>query len=217
MNENLKEKIEKDLKSTKGDTTITLTKAGISAIPIIGGSAASLFDLITTPLEKRRNYWMIEIARLLEELEKKIENFDIKKLVNNEMFITTVIHTSNIAIKNHQKEKIEALRNIIANTIVNNTEEDSRLTFLQYIDELSPTHLSLLKNLKKYVTANPDEREFIQNNINDNSEFLDELDSRGLIRNNSKNSHYGLTNKKCTINFKGIKFLNYITSPISRF
>jgi hypothetical protein len=46
-------------KRSKADIALTITKAGISGIPVVGGSAAELFSLIIVPpLSKRRDEWI---------------------------------------------------------------------------------------------------------------------------------------------------------------
>lgn len=46
-------------KRSKGDIAHTLTKAGLSTVPVVGGPTAELFQhLIQPPLEKRREEWM---------------------------------------------------------------------------------------------------------------------------------------------------------------
>ena len=46
-----------------GDTAHAIAKAGISAIPVIGGPAAELFQyVVQPPLEKRREKWMRQVG-----------------------------------------------------------------------------------------------------------------------------------------------------------
>ena len=122
-------------KAGAGDVAHTVVKAGLSAIPFIGGPAAEIFSaIIVPPLSKRRNEWIESIAKGLKTLEEKIDNFNIEALSQNEMFITTVMHASQAAIRNHQKEKLEALRNAVLNAALPNApEEDIQLMFLNYI------------------------------------------------------------------------------------
>lgn len=62
------------------------------------------------------------------------------------MFITTVMHASQTAIRNYQEEKLEALRNAVLNaSLPNPPEEDIQLMFLNFVDALTTWHLRLLK------------------------------------------------------------------------
>jgi len=136
-------KPERDIK----DATHTIVKAGLGSIPVVGAAAAEIFSIvIESPLSKRRVEWIESIAKRLKELEEKVEGFKIEELSSNEMFITTVLHASQVAIRNHQEEKLEALRNAISNSALPDPpEEDIQLMFLNWIDELTPWHLRVLK------------------------------------------------------------------------
>ncbi len=134
-------------KISVGDTAHTLMRAGVSAIPLIGGSAVELLSaIITPPLTKRRDEWVQSISEGLKELEEKVDNFKIENLSNNDIFITIVMHATQLAVRNHQKEKLDALRNAVLNTALASTpEEDMKLMFLNFIDTLTPWHIRILK------------------------------------------------------------------------
>lgn len=140
--------LEKPKKST-GDIIHAVVKAGISAIPIAGAPAAEIFALVVTPpLERRRDKWIESIGEGLKELAQKVEGFKIEDLAENEAFITTVTHASQAAVRNHQKEKLEALRNAVLNAALPNPlEQDQQLVFLAYVDTLTTWHLTILKFL----------------------------------------------------------------------
>lgn len=134
-------------KKILGDVAHTIARAGLSAIPVVGRSASVLFsELITPPLVRRRDKWIESIGEGLKKLEETVEDFNIEELKDNEMFITTVMHATQVAIRNHQKERLEALRAAVLNsTSPNAPEEDLQLMFLNWIDELTPWHLRILK------------------------------------------------------------------------
>lgn len=129
------------------DIAHKIVKAGLSAMPLAGGPAAELFNaIITPPLARRRDKWIESIAEGLKQLEEKVEGFKIESLSENEMFITTVMHATQSAIRNHQEEKLEALRNAVLNaTAPNPPEEDLQMMFLNWVDELTPWYLRILK------------------------------------------------------------------------
>jgi hypothetical protein len=55
--------LQKVPRATGADAVHTLAKAGLSAIPMVGGPAAELFQfLVQPPLEKRRIKWMEQVA-----------------------------------------------------------------------------------------------------------------------------------------------------------
>lgn len=138
---------QKKPKKSVGDVAHALVKATISQIPIAGAPAAEIFALVVTPpYERRKDEWIESVGNGLKELAEKVEGFKIEELSNNETFITTVTHASQAAIRNHQKEKLEALRNAVLNAALPNApEEDLQLMFVYYVDSFTPWHLVILK------------------------------------------------------------------------
>ena len=134
-------------KKSAGDVIHAIAKAGISAIPIAGAPAAEILALVVAPpLERRRDEWIESIGDGLKELAQKVEGFKLEDLAKNEAFITTVTHASQAAVRNHQKEKLEALRNAVLNAALPNApEEDLQLMFLNFVDSFTPWHLVILK------------------------------------------------------------------------
>lgn len=137
----------------------------LSSIPGFGGAAKELFNyVIAPPLAKRQVEWMDSIAIRLTELEQQVADFKIEPLSNNENFISSVFYATTIAIRSHQEEKLEALRNAVLNTAITGKVEDNLShMFLNCIDDLTPLHLLVLKYfesptewLKKKGTSIPD-------------------------------------------------------------
>ncbi len=135
--------------TSAGDYAYALAKAGISQIPIIGAPASEILPLILAPpLERRRTEWLRALGERLKLLEAQVAGFKLESLRNNETFITTALHASQAAIRNHQQEKLEALRNSVLNSALPNPiEEDLQLIFIDYIDSLTPLHLKVLRFL----------------------------------------------------------------------
>jgi hypothetical protein len=136
-----------DLPPQKGkdDVVHSIAKAVLGSIPVAGAAASELFaSIISPPLEKRRDEWMKNIGERIKNLEIEKKLF-IPALTNNELFITTVMHASQIAIKNHSHEKLEALTNAISNTAISNPPEESKvLIFLNYVDTFTDWHIRIL-------------------------------------------------------------------------
>jgi len=71
------------------------------------------------------------------------------------------MHASQVAIRNHQSGKLEALRNAVLDSALSNEpEEDMQLMFLNFVDVLTLSHLRMLK---LYFDSEP--REEIYNSI----------------------------------------------------
>lgn len=128
-------------KADCGDTAHLVTKAALSFIP----GASDLFEyFVKPPLQKRSEKWQKDIAQALSDIEKN-QGIKLETLQNNELFITIVAQATAIAIRNHQIEKLDALRNAIVNSAINPNQEDNlQLIFIRFIEELTPLHLSLL-------------------------------------------------------------------------
>jgi hypothetical protein len=219
-----------------GDFAHALIKAGISQIPIIGAPAAEIFKLIITPpIEKRRDDWIESIGNGLKQLAEKYKDFSIESLSQNESFVTTLIHASEEAIKNHQNEKKEALKNAVLNAaLVNAPNQDFQLIFLDHIDSFTAWHLTILKFID-------DPKEWVhQNNVvlpiymmgsigqiiedvfpalKGKHEFYDilwkSLFSNGLITTDSTHgsmTREGMFSSRTTDT--GKQFIRFITSPL---
>lgn len=132
--------------ATAGDKAHALAKAGLASVPVVGGAAAELFAaIVTPPLEKRRREWMEQIAESLRELEQA-GVVDLEDLQSNESFITTLMQASRAAIRNHQEEKIDALRNAVLNsTLGRSPSESEEQMFLNLVDHFTVWHLRILK------------------------------------------------------------------------
>ena len=132
-------------KSSKADVAHTVVKAGLSAIPIIGGPAVELFQhVVQPPLVKRQQEWMATVGEKLQELENR--GINIEDFQNNEAFISAVMHASQMALRTHQVEKREALRNAVFNIALNGSSGEAlEHMFFDWIDTLSFLHLQILK------------------------------------------------------------------------
>ena len=142
-------------KKSAGDYALIALKGSVSVIPTVGGLAAEFIGLINTPLERRKVNWLNDLAERVGELEK--EGFSATELQENQEFITAVTHATQIAIRSHEEEKLDALRNAVINTAKKlDVGKNMRMIFLLYIDLLSPWHLKLLdffKNPKGLCTS----------------------------------------------------------------
>lgn len=132
-------------KASKGDAAHAIAKAGLSAIPVVGGPAVELFQyLIQPPLERRRTEWMASVGGKLQELEDR--GIDLAELGQKDEFISAVMHASQIALRTHQDEKREALRNAVFNVAAGQSPGEAlEHMFFEWIDSLSVLHLQMLR------------------------------------------------------------------------
>lgn len=222
-------------KANLQDAGYVLSKAGISAIPVFGGPIAEVLSaIIAPPLSRRREEWLCSIEDGLKQLEKKIDGFKIEKLSLNESFVTTVLYASQQAIQNHQKEKLEALRNAVLNAALpGSPEEDRQLLFLSFVDSLTVMHLKFLKQLvgkdlsrTKTCVATAESERLLELltplPIQDNKEIIQligkDLIARGLIK--TENFDFNYPEKRydsfasIEVTDLGCQFLRFIAVPI---
>lgn len=231
------DKIEEDLKNSKGDYLHTVVKTGLSSIPIIGSGIGEFFSMIVSqPVSKRRDEWLIRIKNELEELSGKVNGFDLNSLCNNEMFTTVLMNTSQIAIKNHHEIKLEALKNAVLNSAIRvDIDETIQLMYINYINELTPWHLKILdffqnpiewyarnnKSAPNIYSGSPAHiLEDAFDELKNRREFYDliikELYNKGLF--SIESIHAMMTQDGVftsrTTKF-GKEFIDYITTPLS--
>src|SRR5262245_56235269 len=179
-------------KRSVGDAAHAIAKAGLSAVPVVGGPAVELFQyLIQPPLEKRRDEWMASIGEAISELESK--GLDIESLRDNEQFVSVVMQASQIAVRTHQQEKLEMLRNAVLNVATGqSTDESLQTMFLNFVDVFTEWHVRVLRfaqappsnpNLMMGALAHTLEQTFPA--LRGNREFYDtvwrDLFQRGLV------------------------------------
>lgn len=130
---------------TKADIAHSVIKAGLSAIPMIGGPATELFQhVVQPPLDRRRQEWMNSIGEKLLQLES--QGLDLAALRDNEEFISAVMQASQIALRSHQNEKLEALRAAISNVALGQSPGDAELhMMLGLVDNLSVLQIEILR------------------------------------------------------------------------
>ena len=131
----------------KGDVAHALVKAVVSSVPVVGGAAAEIFALvIAPPLQKRQERWMNDVAEGLREIKNRTPEFSIEALRDNEPFISAVLNASRAAIRDHQDEKREALRNAVLNVAIGSgLDEDVEAIYIHLIDRYTPWHLRILR------------------------------------------------------------------------
>lgn len=132
-------------KETGKDHFHTIVKTALGEVPLAGGALAELFSaIIESPFQKRKKEWMENVVNAINELKEK--GFSPDSLRDNEQFISAVFYASHLAMKTHQQEKLDALRNAIIN-VAEGVEPDEALQqiFLNYIDQFTLLHIKLLR------------------------------------------------------------------------
>ncbi len=117
-----------------------------TGVPISVPLADFWTTFVPAPLAKRMVEWMELLARKIVEVKSKVENFNIEDLSNNDSFISAAQQATSIALRNHKKEKLEALANAVINIALSNSvQEDMKFMLLHLVDRVTPSHISILK------------------------------------------------------------------------
>lgn len=170
-----REDFDPSLEST-GDKVHRVVRAALGAVPYGAAGAVELFNsLILPPLEKRRIKWMHDVTDALEALQKE-QKIGLNEIFESELFVSTVIEASTIAIRTHEELKLEALRNAVINSALNeNIESSRREMFIRYVSELTVWHLKILilfNDPLKWAQVNA--KEFTNYSMGSRSSILEE-------------------------------------------
>lgn len=186
-------------KKSKGDHVHTTLKAAASVVPYAGGPLSILFESIfSAPIEKRKEKWFKSLGAEIEELLERVDDLTTEILGQDEKFISISMQATQIALRNHQEEKIEALKNCVINSVIQtDIDENKAIMFTSIIDIITPLHIKLLSFLK-----NPDIFEEVLQNRNNKSSSVQS--SRTNYSNNGQiwyEYHPDLTKSEFQINF----------------
>jgi len=137
------------IKKSAGDVAREVGRAVASLVPVAGGPLQVVFEnFFTSPIEKRKAAWLQQLADVVKEVEIRVTELTPQKLAENDAFVTVAMQASQIALRNHQEAKLDALRNAILNAALpNSLHEDEQMIFLRLIDHLTPWHLKVLSVL----------------------------------------------------------------------
>lgn len=220
----------KILKDSPGDYTQAL---GLNMLGMVLSSIWPGAQLITaivgvrqlSPMFKRLDKWMVQIQNAVEEL--RAQRKDIENLKDNDVFVTRVLQTTQIALHTHQQAKLDALRNAVLNSIsASSPDEDLQHMFVQFIDVLTESHLVILKRFQNEpktpgrspLSANSGVTEKVLPQFAGRQEFIrqiiDDLQTRGLLKWDADISGDRIIQEKGYTTSLGDAFLNFITSPI---
>lgn len=138
-----KEEYNNDMEEKLTDFCETNLRALVEQIPF-GGLLTNNIDFLIKPsIEKRREKWLNLIVDSINVLSDRIDN--INKMFQDETFITFIINTTQSAMRTHQDEKINMYKNVLINSYVcNNIDGDKKLIFLNWLDNLTFTHMKVL-------------------------------------------------------------------------
>jgi len=184
-NTDLNQMLQKVFESTNEDKNYNAIKGSLGLIPQIGSPLAEFFSTyITNPAQERLHNFLEVLVNDLKKLEIEREDFNIESLDSNQIFITMLIRSLETVRRNHHKEKILFLKNLLLNSVfIDSVDEDLKLLFLDLIDELKVSQFNLLFLANNFAGYN--KKQIVLDDINKNKDlysiFLKKLISLELI------------------------------------
>jgi hypothetical protein len=185
----------------------------------LGGTL--LAKVFPSKASKRRQAFDADVKVRLDRLEEQ-GRITRHMAEENEQFFSTYLHASLIAVRSHQSEKLEALRNAVLNSALQGAPDENRQqVFLNWVEELTPLHLRVLAYLlpareynKKLVEAVADA--FPESKPVDLANVIvDDLAARHLIRPDPSTGALYLGQKEETrATPLGSAFLSFIRDPL---
>lgn len=128
---------------------IAVVKIALSFVPIIGGAVAEFVGYHGNNLARRQEFWMVQVTDAINVLQSSTGH-SVDSLMKNEAFFSFLLQATPVALRNHQKEKIVMLRNALVSVGQPAfSDEDLGFQFLRYIDELSVSHLKILRSISE--------------------------------------------------------------------
>jgi len=123
-----------------------ITEAGLSSVPLAGGTLAVVFTtLVSWRLDQHREEWLTELAEAVEDLQRRLGDVDVDKLVEDPRFLDAVVSATRTIEHTHQRDKVEALRNAVLNSVSPDAPDaDTQAYFLNLADRFTASHLRLL-------------------------------------------------------------------------
>jgi len=115
----------------------------LGLVPFAGPVLADLVgEKIRRKYEKNLAQWFSDLATGLQQVRRQFE-----EIHEEPEFLETVAAATEAARKTAHKEKLDALRNAVINTVHRDSrpDEDLRLRFIAYIDQMVPDHLRILR------------------------------------------------------------------------
>ena len=134
---------------TTSDHALALVRGAISAVPVVGGVGAELFAMVVrAPYDRRAEEWMRDVGDRLRLLSERDEH-RFRALFEDEEFVSVLIAATQAATRSHRREKTELLANSVEQSARKiDVATDLQLLFVRFVDEMTLTHVRLLKMLE---------------------------------------------------------------------
>lgn len=208
------------------EIALAFTRGLISELP--GGGLLLEVGSVVVPERYKRFFRATksDLAKLIEA--GKVTQED---LMHNENFHSVLLSAAMIAVRNHQEEKLEMLRNAVLNAALPDApEDDIQAMYLSYLDRLTPWHVRILKffdiprERSAYIegVAAVLEKEFpdLQGKSSFCMSIMADLESLNLITNDLTGASFTKYAERSEDNVittnSGREVLKYIASPLDK-
>jgi hypothetical protein len=134
-------------KSEARQRTEETIEAVAAAVPFAGGVLAVKYAQAFRRADERRfRQWQQQVEDALEAIEQRSSASDVDALFDNDDFVDAIATATRIAEKSAADVKRAALQNALFNIgLGDSLGADKRAIYLRYVDELTPSHLALMR------------------------------------------------------------------------
>jgi hypothetical protein len=120
---------------------------GASIVPLPISDFLDRF--LPSSLAKRQQEWQQRVAEGLIALQEQLHIMP-ETLTKNPVFTTALIEATWIAMRHHQEEQLEYLRNMVLNSALPDSPHDSvQKIFFRMVSNFTPSHIKLLEFFSK--------------------------------------------------------------------
>jgi hypothetical protein len=137
------------------DHVISLVKAGLNAVPVLGGPIASLVgDYIPSSTDRCLNEFITSFSTRLATLEARVDTIHIDKDEFAELFKSAYL----VVVRSHRKEKLEGAARLLSNILLREGDVE-KLTyteldhFIRALEGLSSGALTLHGKIVRFARA----------------------------------------------------------------
>lgn len=136
-------------KSARRRRTEEAMEVAASLVPFAGGVLSLKYAHAFRQADERRAaVWQGQVTETLNALETRVDGLSVDALFENDQFVDALATATRIAEKAASKIKRAALQNALFNIGAGTTlDVDKRTIYLRYVDELTPSHMTLLRFL----------------------------------------------------------------------
>ncbi len=130
-----------DFKEKVLDIVEIAGKTVLSAIPVGGALATSIYDIVKDNcLAKRQEMWKDALEQRISKIESTLE-----AIGNNDSFTTALVKSTELAMRTARQEKMDYLANAVVNSYKFNIEEEKLIIFMDLLDKYTISHIKILK------------------------------------------------------------------------